>query len=75
MSSSPTAAVAYDSKLGKKGMKDTRAQWSKARTSFLASILKEFPRYRGQNGWEKEAWNAMAQRMNEKFVSSKFIVS
>ena len=44
---------------------------------FFVSILKEFnsPRYRGQNGWVKEAWNAMAQRMNEKFVSAKFIVS
>jgi hypothetical protein len=41
------------------------------------SILKKFnsPRYRGQNGWVKEGWNDMTQRMNEKFVSVNFIVS
>jgi hypothetical protein len=41
------------------------------------SILKEFnsPRYCGQNGWIKEGWNGMTQRMNEKFVSTNFIIS
>jgi hypothetical protein len=44
---------------------------------FFVSILKEFnsPRYRGQNGWVKEGWIGMTQRMNEKFVSTHFIVS
>jgi hypothetical protein len=43
---------------------------------FFVSILKEFnsPRYRGPNGWVKEDWNDMAQRMNGKFVSTNFIV-
>jgi hypothetical protein len=41
------------------------------------SILKEYisPRYHGQNGWVKEDWNGIAQRMNEKFVLTNFIVS
>jgi hypothetical protein len=41
------------------------------------STLREFnsPRYRGQNGWVKEGWNAIADHMNEKFTSTKFVVS
>ncbi|KAG8081246.1 hypothetical protein GUJ93_ZPchr0007g4737 [Zizania palustris] len=27
------------------------------------------------NGWSKEAWNSMAHRVNDKFVSANFVVS
>jgi hypothetical protein len=39
--------------------------------------MREFnsPRYRGQNGWVKEGWNAIVERMNQKFTSTKFVVS
>jgi hypothetical protein len=41
------------------------------------SILKEYnsPRHRAQNGWSKEAWNSMVNRLNDKFVSANFVVS
>jgi hypothetical protein len=59
------------------GARETRAVWTNTRTSFFVSTLREFnsPRYRGQNGWVKEGWNAIADRMNEKFTSTKFVVS
>lgn len=61
-----------------KGVKGKpRAHWSDAQTKFLVSMMKEYhlsARYRGQNGWTKEAWNSMTMRLNNKFIS-KFTVS
>src|SRR5688572_4649565 len=44
---------------------------------FFMSIHKEYnsPRHRAQNGWSKEAWNSMVNRLNDKFVSANFVVS
>jgi hypothetical protein len=59
------------------GKIEIRADWNEGRTWFFVSILKEYnsPRYRAQNGWTKEAWNSMTQRINERFTSANFVVS
>jgi hypothetical protein len=53
-----------------------RAEWNETRTCFFVSLLKEYnsPRYRAQNGWTKEAWNNMTQRINDKFETN-FVVT
>ena len=54
-----------------------RAAWNEPRTWFLVTILKEYnsAKYRVQNGWTKEAWNSMTQRVNAQFVGANFVVS
>jgi hypothetical protein len=55
------------------GKIEIRADWNEGRTWFFVSILKEYnsPRYRAQNGWTKEAWNSMTQRINEELEAYK----
>lgn len=40
-------------------------------------MMKEYnltARYRGQNGWTKEAWNNMAKRLNDKYPAANYTV-
>jgi len=74
----PDASMA--AKGGKKGRGDKtkpRANWIEAHTRFLVSMMKEYnltARYRGQNGWTKEAWNNMAKRLNDKYPAANYTV-
>lgn len=62
---------------GKKGPKKDRATWTNGRTGFLVSMMKEYSdvgKYRAQNGWTKEGWQAMKNRLNERPPGANFTV-
>uniref|UniRef100_A0ACD5UYK0 Uncharacterized protein n=1 Tax=Avena sativa TaxID=4498 RepID=A0ACD5UYK0_AVESA len=55
--------------------KKSRATWTNAQTTFLVFMMKEYAdagKFRGQNGWAKEGWNAMTQRLNLKHPGADF---
>ncbi|XP_048540892.1 uncharacterized protein LOC125520095 [Triticum urartu] len=62
---------------GKKEPKKDRAAWTNSCLAFLVSMMKEYSdvgKYHGQNGWTKEGWQAMKDRLNARPPGANFTV-
>ncbi|XP_020081857.1 uncharacterized protein At2g29880-like [Ananas comosus] len=56
--------------------KQTRAKWTDVHRAHLVELLQEHnkDKWRGQNGWTKEAWRSIHKAMSIKFPHSNYTV-